>query len=556
MDCPERTAAKAASQAWRKKPRKFAPKSRLGCKTCKYGLMPCCMHFLISMDWLTGCARIRRVKCDLSRPSCQKCQSTGRTCDGYAELQDHSVSQKGPMQLQKHNSCISKMASNPTLTLPTATPLEGIAMDFFQHVSIRTMDEYRPSDLWRNSLMLFAQTVPVVRHAALALAIMHRTHLDALQQVKSKPLSSEPGQDALFHYHKAIQLLLQSGGSNTSEPMVTTLLVCYLFVCFGNLSGKGNEAIVHLQGGLALSSNLGSAAPTKNNPLSFDTDILSQVSNRLQRLNLQAAIFITDWTEADIVEDRLCDEGTAAFTCLNQAIDAMQVLMSRTMRLHHNTTEFQLSSNKVPELTLPNVPARDALLTQLSTWLQLFKGMPRHAEMDESSPAVLLLHLHYMIARVLLYCQQAGREMLYDDYLADFQKCAGIIDQLTTIHNTQSPTLLYPIWSPEIGIIPVLYIIGAKCRDSVVRRHVLRLLRRRPMREAVWDNLTTAKTVEKIIDIEEMSMQRLGVDCLPLSYRIESVSMLYSGIGQAGTLMTFSYKFCMQDTVHIEELIV
>lgn len=26
------------NQAWRKKPRKFAPKSRLGCKTCKYVL--------------------------------------------------------------------------------------------------------------------------------------------------------------------------------------------------------------------------------------------------------------------------------------------------------------------------------------------------------------------------------------------------------------------------------------------------------------------------------------------------------------------------------------
>lgn len=30
-----------SNYAWRKKPRKFAPKSRLGCKTCKYVLAPC-----------------------------------------------------------------------------------------------------------------------------------------------------------------------------------------------------------------------------------------------------------------------------------------------------------------------------------------------------------------------------------------------------------------------------------------------------------------------------------------------------------------------------------
>lgn len=32
---------KTGNQAWRKKPSKFAPKSRLGCKTCKYALTLC-----------------------------------------------------------------------------------------------------------------------------------------------------------------------------------------------------------------------------------------------------------------------------------------------------------------------------------------------------------------------------------------------------------------------------------------------------------------------------------------------------------------------------------
>ncbi|KAJ3492653.1 hypothetical protein NLG97_g5246 [Lecanicillium saksenae] len=41
--------------------RKWAPKTKTGCKTC----------------------RIRRVKCDEGRPACKKCISTGRTCDGY-----------------------------------------------------------------------------------------------------------------------------------------------------------------------------------------------------------------------------------------------------------------------------------------------------------------------------------------------------------------------------------------------------------------------------------------------------------------------------------------
>lgn len=35
-----------------------------------------------------GCltCRMRKVKCDEQRPSCQRCLSTGRTCDGYTAL--------------------------------------------------------------------------------------------------------------------------------------------------------------------------------------------------------------------------------------------------------------------------------------------------------------------------------------------------------------------------------------------------------------------------------------------------------------------------------------
>lgn len=35
-----------------------------------------------------GCltCRMRKVKCDEQRPSCQRCISTGRTCDGYTGL--------------------------------------------------------------------------------------------------------------------------------------------------------------------------------------------------------------------------------------------------------------------------------------------------------------------------------------------------------------------------------------------------------------------------------------------------------------------------------------
>ncbi|KAK2030804.1 hypothetical protein LX32DRAFT_310957 [Colletotrichum zoysiae] len=76
------------------------------------------------------------------------------------------------------------------------------------------------------------------------------------------------------------------------------------------------------------------------------------------------------------------------------------------------------------------------------------------------------------------------------------------------------------LFTPEVGILPVLYIIGAKCRHPLVRREALGILRRQPMREAVWDIIVAAKVVERIIEVEKgglgdgetaQSMERIAV---------------------------------------------
>lgn len=445
----------------------------------------------------------------------------------------------------------------PLLLVPAASPVEMATMDFFQHVSINTMNEYMPSELWRNTVMLLAQTVPAVRHATLALAVTHRKHLDRLQRVQRSPVSREPEQTAQLHYQKAIQLLLGSNTGDSSNNGAVTLLVCYLFVCFGSLSGQDNEALMHLQAGVKLSNDMMPSKQVGRMSLSENQSIISQVSGRLERLSMQTAMFITDWVPTNLNESDVFKASKGAFASLDEAVDGIQFLVSQTMRLHHNTTELQLSSAATPSDTHKlDLPSRDTLLTQLSVWLRLFDNMPQESRSGSNSVVVMLIRLHYAIVRILLSCQQAGRELMYDEYLSDFQKCADMIDQITVTYGHQPSAFLQPIWTPEIGIIPALYITGAKCRNPTVRRQVLMLLRRRPMRESIWDNLTTAKAIERIMDIEETALVELGVDCLPLYHRIESVSMSYSGIGQPGTKMTFSYTRCGEDTIHTENLIV
>ena len=283
--------------------------------------------------------RIRRVKCDLSQPSCLKCLSTGRTCDGYSEmplafkahkaLSDSTDYYEGitgradscdsyspctTMSTYKEQQWNSKyhglilQSLGSFMILPMTGSTQPEAMCFFKDISIKDLNEYRPCEPWRNTLMFFSQTVPAVRHAAIALSLIHRNYLDrhsngwVYEPSSSKYRLSDTAPSR--QYNRAIHLLLNSESGDSGAITATTLLVCYLFTCFEHLAGDDVQAMKHLRGGVALSRNIYHA--TLNN-CTYDGvqssgvhSIICQVTKQIHRLDMQAVMFLVDCTPADI----------------------------------------------------------------------------------------------------------------------------------------------------------------------------------------------------------------------------------------------------------------
>ena len=82
---------------------------------------------------------------------------------------------------------------------------------------------------------------------------------------------------------------------------------------------------------------------------------------------------------------------------------------------------------------------------------------------SETYPLVSLLRLQYTIAWTLLSGYGPGREMDYDNFLPQFQQCVALAGDVAAAHERYSGSLK-PTFTPEIGIVPVLYMIGVKCR--------------------------------------------------------------------------------------------
>lgn len=456
------------------------------------------------------------------------------------------------------------------MILPVTGSAQAEVICFFRDISIKDLNEYRPCEPWRKTLMFFSQTVPSVRHAAIALALIHRNYLDRHSNDRVCQVSSLthrlPDKAPLFHYNRAIQLLLNPESGDSAEVTAVTLLVCYLFTCFDHLAGDNVQAVKHLCGGVALSHDNDN---TTLNSCTYDDAqssgvpaVIYQVTRQIRRLDIQAVMFLVDWTPTNIQETFMSHVALfdGAFRSFDQAADHLQVLVAQVMRLRNKDQQmFPTGAMSALSSSL-----KDIVLGRLETWSSLFEsflqqGSPSESDF-ETDRLVSLLRLQHTITWTLLSVCGPGREMDYDNFLPQFQQCVTLAGEVAAAHQRYSGSSR-STFTPEIGFLPFLYIIGVKCRHRTVRREVLSILRWQLIQEAAWDSISTSRVVERVIEIEEsgatweeqMIQPR---EQIPVGHRIEALSYKYILRGQSAARLDITYTLCAREGIHIESLMI
>jgi Fungal specific transcription factor domain/Fungal Zn(2)-Cys(6) binuclear cluster domain len=217
--------------------------------------------------------RVRRIKCDEAKPTCQRCSMTGRKCDGYSS--DITISSPTP----KNSPGIIQRIS---VHIP-GNGEEKRGFDFFLRNTAAELSGYYDSSFWGKLILAASTQKPSLRHAVIALGALHEDF--SRNRLVSSTTSAEDQKThfTLNQYAKAMGALRRSLSSGKEEAL-TALMSCILFVCFDSLRGWFESAMVHLQSGLRILRDMRRS--------SWNHIVEDNIAPLFMRLSIQSIIYV------------------------------------------------------------------------------------------------------------------------------------------------------------------------------------------------------------------------------------------------------------------------
>jgi hypothetical protein len=261
-----------------------------------YGLSPY-PHNTNDAD-IFHCLRIRRVKCDESKPTCIRCKNFGISCEGYGGTQAGRSRSQG----QKPRTD----AIPPTPTVPKGQPQilprpsnlllqneeDKQYFAFFRDQTVSVIVPFYVCEQWRR-LALQSSNSPIIHHAIIAMGALHKTFIKqdpGLSLVVGASFASlderqtHHHQNAISHYGKALKLM-KNAADTRSQDLRITLIASLLIISFETFHGNIHLADAQIQIALELICQWKTSYPT-GQPLTITE--LSPAPNIIEHELLQS----------------------------------------------------------------------------------------------------------------------------------------------------------------------------------------------------------------------------------------------------------------------------
>ncbi|OTB07879.1 hypothetical protein M426DRAFT_317778 [Hypoxylon sp. CI-4A] len=499
----------------------------------------------------TGCISCKRrhVKCDEGKPSCAECDRLGLMCEGYAPPKTKiTMSRPERLLLPKPKPLIqgpigtTEAPPQPVNYLPAAVPMPSFRFEsseddqwyftLFRDQIVQELSPYYQSSFWSQTSLRDSTVNKCIHHSILSIGAYGRALMDLKNESSVNGRvsrtwwpSSVPNrhqQAALAHHDKALshlQSTIRSCGIDGRLTMVATLL----FIVFENMQGNYHSSGSLIRSGIKVLTNIRNQGMDSRSILrrqwhrylTTPQDEVDEMTNMFARHSIASAYLPFShgkfayhmlFNEEDDDDDM--NLGTAepfTFTIPRTINEARQIWDYLALQL----ADFQNKvawHNQNPDYDFDSPAAyREqavylALLNDLGVGLDSLLFSP--VSMRESQ-GLELLRLHHTIAVISVSCCLDASEMLYDEFLPQFEDVIQRCRLFAKFASADTPANKVRVgFTNEAGTLPLLAFVGAKCRTARVRASAVELMGSAGGREGIWDSSSLAGAVVGIMRLE------------------------------------------------------
>ncbi|CAH0050920.1 unnamed protein product [Clonostachys solani] len=440
----------------------------------------------------TGCisCRIRRVKCDETKPHCQRCKSTRRVCDGYLPEGQTMTRREMVEALSKIGTLrpASEVLAGPSqperclAQLPTQTMLSSrdfIYFDYFRRATAPNTDALIPSAFWGQDLLQLAHTEPAIWHATLALGALHRRW----ELESAGPETENLVRSATSHYGKALSL-----AKDLRSP-AKILALSLPLIASANMLGFWDESHLHILSAFKILAQDSGRMPDAQ-----------RIASTLTRMDIQSITFDDSRSPYPFVEAaavRSTDQGMAMATIesYSQASSTVFALIREAM-----INEAAYSEGIVDEATYQFVQADLRDKTERFE-CQMAEFEAGHGRLLNES-AAMTIRIYHCWLRFIFTLVIPCPESHFDLRLGYFQRVITLAYAVMKRQGVSKSVQL----SLEPALVAPLFDVGKRCRHPALRRHGLQLLQGMNRHEGMWRSDGAAMALNAIVHVEESQM--------------------------------------------------
>ncbi|EXJ81981.1 hypothetical protein A1O1_08048 [Capronia coronata CBS 617.96] len=391
----------------------------------------------------TGCftCKIRRVKCDESRPSCNRCSSTGRKCDGYP-----APKQPAPVAL-----LVVMNVPAPTLDRDHEARTR---FHFFSELCAPSLLNYGGQSFWNRLVLQAGHADEGIKHLILAASC-----LAYHKQGVSEPASPMDDPVFLSHYGRGLRTLAQT---RNADPAVV-LIACLLLILCDEFQQNRFAARQHIVAGRRI---LACCHHNRSIRRSATVDEVAHIFSRLGlvigELNEPTQPQHLRWPL--LGRHRMAealDLQTPPKPPLQEGMTSIQEAVASLQRIASQCTALRIAGQP-PATRFHTVPH---LTDQLNDWLDQFNWFAAQMYPEQASASRTELHLlrtYHVCLHVLSRCAPFRQESAFDIY-------AGDLEYLMV-----KAQLLMPHTS--VRLIPILFLVATRYRDASFRRRATEML--------------------------------------------------------------------------------